>query len=230
METRTGTAAAQLQRGLLIEADLAVLPGTDLMMAACKAPLSHAGVKLDRDLFVRCIFGRPLTKGVEALLDRQGKSTSSAGEVAGEIAAKYAEALQGAAGKARDAILAMSKNVAGRGVKVGLITQLPEEAARECFADGIAEGVHILPDTAAIACVHGWESWRRASHKLQIRERLCVAIAVPGSVRGALAASMRVVAIADPAQEHADCGGADLLTETFDAAARATTLALLRMD
>ena len=229
MDTRTGTTAGHMQRGLLIEADLTILSGTELFFDACRKPLAGAGVKIDRDLFLRYIFGHPLSRGVAALLERQNKGAASASAVAGEIVTKYTAALRAAADKSRDGITTFAKDAAGRGVKVGLVTQLPEEVAKTVYAGALVEGVDLILETPACACVHGWENWRRAAHKLQIRERLCVAIAAPASAHGALAASMRVIAMADPWQDHVDCGGVDLLTDAFQAPARAAALTLLKL-
>lgn len=227
---KTGTGSANsLQRGVLVEADLVVLPGMELFLDAAKSRLSREGVKLNQELFLRYLFGRPLTRGMTALLDKCGKSGDAAA-LAAECQAAYVAALQTAAGKVRDGVLAFAKDVAGRGVKVGLITQLPEEAAKQVFADVMGPNVSIVSENPSCTCMHGWEGWRRASRKLQVGERLCVAISSPASARGALAASMRVAVVADPMQEHVDCGGTDLLVESFTPAVRTSALGLLKIE
>ena len=217
------------QRGVLIEADLVVLPGMELYLDAATARLAKEGIKLKQDLFLRCLFGKTPTRGMAALLEKSGKSGDAAA-LAAECMAAYIAALQASAGKARDGVLAFAKDVASRGVKVGLITQLPEEAAKQVFADVLGERVMTITETPHNVCMHGWEGWRRAARKLQVGERLCVAISSPASARGALAAAMRLAVIQDPMQEHFDCGGSDLLVESFTPAVRTAALGLLKIE
>ena len=221
--------AAVYQRGVLVEADLVVLPGMELYLEACAARLAKEGIKVKQDLFLRCLFGKLPGRGMTALLEKSGK-TGDAAALAAECTAAYLAALQASSGKARDGVLAFVKDVAARGVKVGLITQLPEEAAKQVFSEVLGDNVGIITETPHNVCMHGWEGWRRASRKLQIGERLCLAISSPASARGALAASMRLAVVQDPMQEHFDCGGADLLVESFTPAIRTAALGLLKIE
>ena len=217
------------QRGVLIEADLVVLPGMEICIESYAARLAKEGIKLKPDLFLRYLFGKSPTRGMAALLEKSGKTGDAAG-LAAECAAAYLAALQTASGKARDGVLTFVKDVAARGVKVGLITQLPEETAKQVFADVLGNNVMTITEVPHNVCLHGWEGWRRASRKLQVGERLCLAISSPASARGALAASMRLAVILDPLQEHFDCGGADLLVESFTPAIRTAALGLLKIE
>lgn len=223
------TGSSGHQRGVLIEADLVVLPGMELCLEAYTTRLAKEGIKLQKDLFLRCLFGKPLVRGMNAMLDKAGK-TGEAATLAPECMAAYLAALQAAESKARDGVLAFAKDVAARGVKVGLITQLPEEIAKQVFAGVLGENVVTITETPHNVCLHGWEGWRRAARKLQIGERLCVAISSPASARGALAAAMRLAVVQDPLQDHFDCGGADMLVESFTPAVRTAALGLLKME
>ena len=229
--SKSGTAGSTgHQRGVLIEADLVMLPGMALYLEAAAARLAKEEIKLKQDLFLRCLFGKPLTRGMNALLEKSGK-TGEASVLASECMAAYLAALQAAAGKMRDSSLsAFVKDVASRGVKVGLITQLPEDAAKLVYADLLGEQVVTITETPHNVCLHGWEGWRRAARKLQVGERLCLAISSPASARGALAAAMRLAVVVDPMQDHFDCGGADLLVETFTPAVRTSALGLLKIE
>ena len=229
--SKSGTAgSAGHQRGVLIEADLVVLSGMELYLNACSARLAKEGIKFKQDLFLRFLFGKLPVRGMTALLDKSGK-TGDAAALAAECTAAYLAALQATGGgKARDGVLAFVKDVAARGVKVGLITQLPEEAAKQVFAEVLGNNVLTITETPHNVCMHGWEGWRRAARKLQIGERLCLAISSPASARGALAASMRLAVVLDPMQEHFDCGGADLLVESFTPAIRTAALGLLKIE
>ena len=228
--SKSGTAgSAGHQRGVLVEADLVVLPGMELFLEACTARLSKEGIKFKQDLFLRYLFGKLPGRGMTALLDKCGKSGDAAG-LAAECMAAYLAALQAADVKKNESLLAFVKDLAARGVKVGLITQLPEEAAKQVFAGMLGDNVVTLTETPHNVCLHGWEGWRRAARKLQVGERLCVAISSPASARGALAAAMRLAVVANPMQEHFDCGGADLLVESFTPAVRTATLGLLKIE
>jgi len=220
------------QRGVLVEADLVVLSGMELFLGACTSRLAKEGIKLNRDLFLRYLFGKPLARGLAALLEKTGKAgkIEDIPAVAADCTAAYLEALTKADSQARDGVLTFVKDAAARGVKVGLITQLPEEPAKQVFADVLGNNVVAITETPANACMHGWEGWRRAARKLQVGDRLCVAISSPASARGALAASMRLAVVLDPMQEHFDCGGADLMVESFTPAIRTAALGLLKIE
>ncbi len=216
------------QRGVLIEADFVVLPGMELLLEAYTARLAKEGIKLKQDLFLRCLFGKPPTRGMTALLEKSGKTGESAA-LASECLAAYLAALQESAGKARDGVMAFAKDVASRGVKVGLITQLPEEAAKQVYANLLGDNVVTITEMTHNVGMYGWDGWRRTARKLQVGERLCLAISSPASARGALAAAMRLAVISDPNLEHFDCGGADLLVENFTPAIRTEALGLLKI-
>lgn len=228
MDKKSAASSTSLQRGVLVEADIVILPGMELFFEACSARLAQEGIKLDHGLLIRFLFGKPLTRGMQALLAKESKHADAAA-LAADCTAGYLAALLKANGKVRDGVLAFVKDVAARGVKVGLVTQLPEDDAKQVFADVLGDNVTIISETPAAACMHGWEGWRRASRKLQVGERLCLAISSPASARGALAASMRLAVVQDPMQDHVDCGGADVLTESFTPAVRTAALGLLKI-
>jgi beta-phosphoglucomutase-like phosphatase (HAD superfamily) len=217
------------QRGVLIEADLVVLPGMEIFLESCTARLAKEGIKLKRDMFLRFLFGKLPARGMAALLEKSGKA-GEASVLAAECTAAYLEALQAAVSKVRDGVLTFAQDVASRGVKVGLITQLPEEAAKQVFASVMGSHVVTITETPHHLGLHGWEGWRRAARKLQVGERLCLAISSPASARGALAAAMRVAVVQDPMQDHFDCGGVDLLVESFTPAVRTSALGLLKIE
>ena len=217
----------ELQRGLLVEADMTVLPGMNLFLEASRARLAQEGIQVDRDLFLRFLFGKQPVRGMSALLERSGKKGDAAA-LASECTAAYLAALEGAGKQANEPVLTFVREVAGQGFKVGLITQLPDSTARQVFAGVLGESVGVISESPVNIGVQGWEGWRRASRKLQVRERLCVALSSPASARWALAASMRVVVLMNPMQEHLDTGGADVLCETLNASVRASAMALFK--
>ena len=216
------------QRGVLIEADLVVLSSMTVLLDAYTTRLAKEGIKLKQDLLMRYLFGKTPNRGMNTLLDKSGK-TGEAALLAAECAAAYLEALQAVDTKGRDGVLTFVKDVAARGVKVGLITQLPDEAAKKVYAEILGENIITISETPHNVGMHGWEGWRRASRKLGVGERLCLAISSPASARGALAASMRLAVILEPMQDHFDCGGADLLVESFTPAIRTAALSLLKI-
>jgi beta-phosphoglucomutase-like phosphatase (HAD superfamily) len=228
MDNRGASETAEdLQRVLLVEADMTVLPGMNLFLDSFGPVLKKAGICLDRDLFLRYLFGRHPVRGVAALIEKSGKS-ADASAVAADCLAAYLAALEGAGAQANEPALTFIREVAGQGRKVGLITQLPDAAARQVFSGVLGETVTAITETPGTLGVLGWEGWRRASRKLQARERLCVALCAPASARWALAASMRVAVVMNPMQEHLDAGGADLLCETLNASARASAMELFQ--
>lgn len=204
-----------------------VLPGMNLFLESFGPVLEKQNIRLDRALFLRYLFGRHPVRGMATLLERSGKS-AEASAVAADCMAAYLAALEGAGAQANEPAWTLIREVAAQGKKVGLITQLSDAAARQVFARVLGETVTAIPETPGTLGVLGWEGWRRASRKLQARERLCVALCAPASARWALAASMRVAVVTNPMQEHLDAGGADLLCETLNASARASAMELFK--
>jgi beta-phosphoglucomutase-like phosphatase (HAD superfamily) len=228
MDNRGASVTAEdLQRGLLVEADMTVLPGMDLFLGSFGSVLKKEGIRLDRDLFLRYLFGRHPVRGMTALIDKCGKS-AEASALAADCMAAYIAALEGAGAQTNEPTLTFIREVAGQGRKVGLVTQLPDAAARQVFGGVLGESVAVITETPGTLGVLGWEGWRRASRKLQVGERLCVALCAPASARWALAASMRVAVVMNPMQEHLDAGGADLLCETLNASTRASAMELFK--
>jgi len=204
-----------------------ILGGMDLFFEASKSRLATEKVKIDQHLFLRHIFGRPLVRGLSALFEKDGKHDVAA--IAADCTAAYLAALQGVAIKSSDGLQTLMQEAAERSVKVVLVTQLPDEAAKQVFSGLLGEHTTTITENPSTTCVYGWENWRRACRKAQLRERLCVAVASPASSRGALAAAMRVVTLANPLQEFIDCSGVDMMTDGFPPAVRASVMGLLKL-
>lgn len=218
-------------KACIIEIDYVGLDGIRRQYDALVERLAKEKVKLDPGLFGRFLLGAHLEHGLNRLFNNQQKSGMPTAEIATSVQASMAAALLSAAPRPAPEIVALMKELAGQGVKVGLLTQLPEADAQAAFAPLLEGGaITVLPESHALVGGFGLDAWRRAVRKLQMVDRLGVAVVgSANSNRAALGAGLFSVAIASELTEHQDYGGADHIGESFDDKARAALLNVLRM-
>jgi hypothetical protein len=221
--------AKQLQRTVLIELDFAVAHALKPQAAACRDVLAKSGIELDESLFLRHFVGKTMTQGVSAMAQRSGKTVDVAA-----VVAELTEACRGATVRCltgvKEVCGAFIKELAAKGLHVAIVTGVPESDAQQALGDLCSDGVVLLSEPQVLCGCYGWESWRRAVRKLQIRERLTVALVGGGlSSKGALSSGMHVIVRADPLAEFQDYSGVDLMVQKLDSSVRAEVLRLLRI-
>jgi hypothetical protein len=197
-------------RGCVIEADTLALGGIGKAYAICERHLAAMEVKLDAGLFGRYLLGAHLESGLSRLLTAVGRTYSA--ELGQAIRGEYLAALAGAALPPESPLVRLAEAFAAGGrVGTGLLTQLAPEQAATPLAPLLAQpNVTLLPEPHC-ALVGGFsrDTWRRCRERLQMQERLCVALVASGaSCRSALAAGFKVVAVADKLTAHQDFTGA----------------------
>lgn len=225
----SSNAAKQLQRTVLIELDFAVLHALKPQAAACRDVLAKSGIVLDEALFMRFFVGKTMANGVTAMAQRAGK-TINVPVVVGELTEACRLATLRAMPEAREICGTFVKELLAKGLSVAFVTGVPESDAQQALGDLCGENAALVSEPQVLCGCYGWESWRRAVRKLQIRERLSVALVGGGlSSKGALSAGMHVVVRADPLADCQDYSGVDLMTQKLDAAVRAEILRLLRL-
>jgi phosphoglycolate phosphatase-like HAD superfamily hydrolase len=218
-------------KGLAIEWDFVALGGLPRAFDAARARLARASLDLTPVLFSRYLLGRPLEEGLARLVAAVG-AKSKAVDAAPDIHAAFASSLEEAMPKPRAEVVRFVKDMAARGLKIGLMTQIPEETAKPFVAAlDVGDAAVLLPEPATCVGGSGWDAWRRAPRKLQLADRMGVAIAVSAdSARGALAAGLGVIALPDALTQHQDYTGADLVTERFTDEVSRVILELLRLE
>ena len=219
---------SQLQRGVIIEFDFAVLDGHAFLLDICRARLETEGVKVDASLVARSMGGRSFSFGLNALCTKQGK-TVDVPTVVADCNAEFAERLTAALANVPQDFLKFVNAALAKGLRVVLVTRLESEAV--LIALGIEnERLTVLHDIPNGFGFSTWEGWRRAARKCNLYDRLCVAVAGCGySVKGAINSGMFVFVKPNPLTEHQDFSGCDTVITDYTAALADDMTNLLRV-
>ncbi|MDR2849888.1 MAG: hypothetical protein LBW77_05005, partial [Verrucomicrobiota bacterium] len=210
--------AAQLQRGVMIEFDFAVLDGHALLLDVCRARLETEGVNLDAGLMARVMGGRSFSAGLNALASRQHK-TIDVPTVIADCNAELTERLTADLAKIPAGFLAFLKAALAKNLKVVLVTRLEGEVVLPALTGVQGDKLVVLRDVPNGFGFCTWEGWRRATRKSELHDRLCVAVAGSGfSVKGALNSGMCVIAKPGPLTDYQDFSGSDKSITAYTAA------------
>ena len=211
----TNSTAAQLQRGVIVEFDFAVLPGHAFLKDICSMRLEKEGVKLDAKLMARYMGGKSFSSGLNALCNKLQKTLDVPAVIA-ECNGQFAEALKGALPKVPAGFIAFVKALLAKEIKVVIVSRADSESVRAVFSDVQSDKLVIMHDVANSFGFCSWDGWRRAARKNDLHERLCVAVAGCGfSVKGALTSGMGVLVKDNAVTEYQDISGCDLKISEF---------------
>jgi hypothetical protein len=226
MNNSTG---AQLQRGVIVEFDFAVLQGHQLLLDICRARLEKEGVNLDAALMARSMGGRSFSSGLNALCNKQQK-TVDVPAVTAECNEQFAAALTGSLDKVPAGFVAFVGALLEKGMKVVLVSKADSEAVKAAFASLPAAKLVVLHDTTNGFGFLSWDGWRRMARKNDLHERLCVAVAGSGfSVKGALISGMGVMVKENAVVGYQDVSGSDVRIGEFAAALSDEVASILRI-
>lgn len=217
---------AQLQRGVIVEFDFAVLPGHRLLSDVCGARLAQDGVAFDASQMVRLMVGKSFSTGLNALCNRQQKTIDVPAVIA-DCQEKFASALKDSLSAIPAGFVEFVQALASKGMKIVLISRADPDAVRALFP--AIDKLVVQHETTNGFGFCNWDGWRRAARKNDLHERLCVAVAGCGcSVKGALSAGMGVFVKTNPMTDYQDVSGSDCIVETFAAGLADDVVRILR--
>jgi hypothetical protein len=213
---------------MIVEFDYAVLPGHQVLLDVCKAQFAEVGRNVDAALMAHHMYGKPFATALTALMTHQNKTVDVPA-----IIALCNPAFSAALTDALPTVLAEFKKfvdaVLAKDVKVVIISRASADAVKALFPTD-DENLVVQTDTSSGFGFLGWDVWRRAARKNDLRERLCVAITGSGfSVKGVLTSSMSVMFKDNPLVAYQDFSGADTAIEKFDAALVKEVTRILRI-
>lgn len=225
----SNSSAAQLQRGVIVEFDFAVLPGHALLLDICRERLAKEGVAVEETLMARLMGGRSFSSGLNALCARQQK-TMDVPSVISDCYGAFDEALKGKLGGIPAGFVEFVKALLAKNIKVVLVSRTDSEAVKAAFAGIDSDKLVVLHDACNGFGFCSWDGWRRAARKNDLYERLCVAVAGSGhSVKGALVSGMGVMVKSNPLVAHQDVSGCDVSIDAFSAALKDDVTRILRV-
>jgi hypothetical protein len=218
----------QVQRGVIVELDFAVLPGHQLLLKISKDLFAKAGLTVDATLMARYMGGKSFSSGLNALVTKQGKTIDAPALIA-ETNLAFSAALTQSLKDIPSEFVSFVEALLAKGVKVIIISRADVEAVKALFSNH-SENLVFQTDTSSGFGFLGWDVWRRAARKNSLRERLCVAVVGSGfSVKGALTSSMGSVFKENPLTAYQDFSGGDLSIQRFDNALVKDIVAMLRV-
>lgn len=213
----SNSSSAQLQRGVIVEFDFAVLPGHTFLLDIYGARLAKEGVKLDAMLMARHTGGKSFSSGINALCNRQQKTVDVPAVIA-ECNEQFAATVTGAVSSVPAGFTDFVKALLAKGLKVVLATRGDVDAVKAAFAGVATDKLVVVHDASGGFGFLSWDGWRRAARKGDLHERLCVGVAASGySVKGALTSGLGVMVKVNPLTAHQDVSGSDCSVGEFSA-------------
>jgi len=217
----------QIQRGVIVELDFAVLPGHQLLLTISKDLFTKAGLTVDAALMARYMGGKSFSSGLSALTTKQVKTIDAPALIA-ETNLAFSAALTQALKDIPADFVPFIESLVAKGVKVIIISRADVEAVKALFSNH-SENLVFQTDTSSGFGFLGWDVWRRAARKNNLRERLCMAVVGSGfSVKGALTSSMGSAFKENPLTAYQDFSGGDISIKHFDNTLVKEMVAMLR--
>ena len=213
-------------KGLVVEWDFVALDGVSRLFKACAEVLRESGVELTQALFASKLLGGRLASGLAAIA-----GTGNGEALAEKVQELYLTGLAEVVDSPRKEVLALAKDMAARGLKIGVVTELSADFVQPLLSGIGLAGATVVSDTPSTVCGFGHKTWANALHELNLSEQTGVAlVASDASLKGAMCANLGVVAIPAAETSFQDFGGADYVADSFTPAIAETILATLKIE
>jgi len=203
--------------GLVLELEYMLFPGRQLMFKSFSSVLNSQQINLDQAAFSRYCLHRAVEKNLQDLLPALGKKEIAADALAAKIKKQFEASLNDPANHAAPGLPAFLKKAVESNFKIGLLSFLPEENAKELMK-------RLPPELNACLLVMKKEaddlptpdSWLSLLKTMEIVPRCALAV-VDGNpaCKSALAVGMGCVVVPDSFTNWQDFSGADLVAENI---------------
>jgi beta-phosphoglucomutase-like phosphatase (HAD superfamily) len=203
-------------KAVLFELENQAVQGRQVVYDTLKALLSSKSIPFTPAMFSRHVLDSPVAEYVPALLKEQGKTRLSEEKLEAEIAEKVAAALTGDKLKLDPALKTLLDACLERGMKLGALSRLDAKSAiRLATQLGLQDmGVHVVSCADEDGGIPSIDAWLNLAKQVSVPPRLCLACATSAlSLRAALAARMRPIAVPDSFSSFQDFGGADYVVD-----------------
>lgn len=215
-------------RALCVELDFAVLPGIQAYQQACARVLAEEkNFSLDPFGFARFCVKSSLPRSLALMKAASGPETE---ELAGKIHAAVAERLLDSDGRPREGMPELVRAIRDAGVRVILVSQLPEESLPERIESlGLSgEPVKFHAARPDRTVGYGPDQWKKIAAHESIVPRGSLALVGGGfSAKSALAAGFKVLAFPDEAVVFEDYSGVDGVFEPGERGVESLAMDLL---
>jgi beta-phosphoglucomutase-like phosphatase (HAD superfamily) len=203
--------------GLVLELEYMLFPGRQLMFKAFNSVLKSQQINVDATAFSRYCLRRTIEKNLQDLLAALGKKEAAVDAAAAKIKKQFESALLDSDNHAIPVLLALLNKAVESNLKIGLLSFLPEENARELMK-------RLPPELPA--CLHVMkkeaddlptpDSWLSLLKTMAVVPRCAIAV-VDGNLacKSALAVGMGCIVAPDSFTDWQDFTGADFVTENI---------------
>lgn len=216
-ETAVNAPAPQAAVGLVMEMEFMLFAGRRLLFEAYGSVLKTHGLALDQMLFTRYCQKRKIEKNLKTLLSGLGKKGLAEAELAEKIKERFQAALLAPANAPAPQVLELLQKAAERQIKIGLLSFLPDDPARQLLARlalNPPAGLQIMCKEADnLPTPDAW----LALLKTMARPARSVIALVDGAqaCKSALTVGMRCVVLPDGFTAWQDYSGADRVLENI---------------
>ena len=220
------------ERGVIVEFDFAAMNGAELLFETTRKFLADLdGIPFDAMTEARYLAGGNYQGGLSELFSIV-KTKKTAQKAARDLAAAFNAALTEAVPSAvSPSFRNFVKVLADHGVRVVIATRADVAAVRLAFARILSGDVVLYQETSTCYGSVKWDAWRRACAANRLRHLSTIAVTGSGyGVKSALVAGFPVLAIVHDHVAYQDFGGADVVTDHFDAKLCDDVLRMLHLD
>jgi len=212
-------ATAGLAFGLIVDFDYTVVDGISLLQDVATKVLSSAGASVSPVTFTRKLFGFKTVSAIKALLGPSSKTSTES--VVSTIASTMDQAIEDASVNTH--ILDVCRKAMDEGVQVAFVTARSLATVEEKLeASGFTDAEVIKVERCERFGEYAVDAWVRAARVIHLSPRECSVIAATAmSIRQAVMAGMRTVALINPIISFQDFSGSDIIIENADIASAA---------
>lgn len=202
--------------GLVLELEFMLFPGRQLTYEAFRSVLKNSQVTLDQAAFARHCLQRSTEKSLAGLLATLGKKGLTVETIAAKIKKQVESALDDSSCQPVPGLIALLKKAFDNNIKVGLLSFLPDDNARQLMErvplNQSAITLHVMKKEADDLPTP--DSWLSLLKSMAITPRCAVAL-VDGATacKSALAVGMCCGVIPDCFTAWQEFTGADFVAE-----------------
>lgn len=202
--------------GLIVDFDYTVVDGITLLQDVATKALSSAGATVLPVTFTRKLFGFKTVSAIKGLLGPASRTSTES--VVSTIAGSMDQAIECAPMNAW--VLDVCQKAMAEGVRVVFVTARSLALVEEKLgASGFADAPVIKVERCERFGEYAVDAWERAARVIGMSPRVCSVIAATAmSIRQAMMAGMRTVAVINPIISFQDFSGSDIIVEKSDVA------------
>ena len=204
--------------GLVLELEYMLFPGRQLTYKAFNAVLIDHQVKLNQAVFSRYCLHRSIEKSLQNLLSALEKKGITAETIAVKIKKHFASSLHHFSCQPVPGIMALLKKAEEKNIRIGLLSFLPEENARQLMARvPLSQSAHLHVMKKEATDLPTSDSWLSLLKAMKMTPRCAIAL-VDGATacKSALAVGMCSVVVPDCFTAMQEFTGADIVVENAD--------------